>query len=157
MVVCAIGLAIRRDPMKRWNPLRLTAWRLTLAGLVLAVCVSLGYFELRKQGRADAGDVPPAGRAQSTKTEAAKPSNPTSRIMADPVDLFTERHAETNAAVSGDFHLNRSEYDEAIAAYQEALSRYPSNIDLRRKLANAIAVCKKENALLNAGFRCRAD
>ncbi len=157
MLVCAIALAIGRNHMNRWNPLRLTAWSLTLAGLVLAVCVPLGYFELRKQGRAGAGVVPPTERAQSTKTEAAKPSNPTSKIISDPVDLFTERRAEASAAALGDFHLKRSEYDEAIAAYQKALSRYPSNLDLRRKLANAIAICKKENALLNAGFRCGAN
>ena len=37
----------------------------------------------------------------------------------------------------GDFHINRGEYDQAIAEYQKALDLVPSNAGARTKLNRA--------------------
>jgi hypothetical protein len=54
----------------------------------------------------------------------------------------------------GDFHLGRGEYDDAIANYEEGLKLDPSNPVLLQKLEKTIQACKKENAILNEGFKC---
>ena len=54
----------------------------------------------------------------------------------------------------GDFHLQRGEYDEAIASFQRGLQLDPSNSGLRQKLENAVRACRKENAILNEGLSC---
>src|SRR5579872_925146 len=56
----------------------------------------------------------------------------------------------------GDFYLQRGEYDDAIALYEEALKMDPSNAEIRYKLNRAVDTCKKENAALNKGLSCGA-
>jgi len=54
----------------------------------------------------------------------------------------------------GRFHRGRGEYDEAIASFQEGLKLDPSNAEIRQELEKTIQACKKENAILNEGFKC---
>ena len=54
----------------------------------------------------------------------------------------------------GDFHYKRGEYDDAIGSYQEGLNLDPSDAVLRQKLEETIKACKKENAILQEGFKC---
>ena len=54
----------------------------------------------------------------------------------------------------GDWHLGRGEYDDAIAAYADALSIDPSSAAVREKLSKAKSACQKENSILNEGLKC---
>jgi len=57
----------------------------------------------------------------------------------------------------GKWHLGRGEYDDAIASFREGLKLDPTNAELRQKLEETINACKKENDILNEGFKCGAQ
>jgi len=83
-------------------------------------------------------------------TPKPKPPKPEPVPQPPPIDL----RAIKGKISLGDFHYKRAEYDDAIAAYAEGLRLDPSNAELRRKIEDAIKVCRKENAILNEGFKC---
>ena len=81
------------------------------------------------------------------KTEAPAPAPPPPAPAVDPNKIRAK-------ITLGDFHLGRGEYDDAIANYEEGLKLDPSNPVLLQKLEKTIQACKKENAILNEGFKC---
>jgi len=91
----------------------------------------------------------PARQGHKTKT-ARKTEAPVPPPTPPPVDLKAIR----GRISLGDFHYKRGEYDDAIAAYQEGLGLDPSNAELNHKLEETIKACKKENSILNEGFKC---
>jgi TolA-binding protein len=66
-----------------------------------------------------------------------------------------KRNSDVNGKLTlGKFHYGRGEYDEAIAAFQEGLALDPTRADLHQWLDKTISTCKREEAVLNEGFKC---
>ena len=93
--------------------------------------------------------APSPGIAAAPVPPPAVPALPP--LSADP--NFKAVRAKTNL---GDFHLNRGEYDAAIAAYREGLKIDPSNEVLRQKVAKVIRECEEENRVLDEHDKCGA-
>jgi serine/threonine-protein kinase len=94
----------------------------------------------------------PTRHSQKTKTTPiTEPPPPV--VTPPPVDAKEVKSKLT----LGTWHLGRGEYDDAIASFREGLKLDPSNAELRQKLDATITACKKENDILNEGFKCGAQ
>ena len=93
----------------------------------------------------------PTAEPTSQRTEPTVPTHhPTVRTFKPPVDP----HVIRGKISLGDFLYKRGQYDKAIAAYREGLELDPNNAEIHQKLDEVIKACKKENDVLNEGFRC---
>jgi tetratricopeptide (TPR) repeat protein len=104
--------------------------------LVLAVFLPLGYFELRRKGRAAVPIAPPTRWVQPA-AEVPISAAPAPALSTPKPLSVSQRGNLANAksnVMLGDFLLSRGEYDDAISHYQEALKLDPSNSVLRHKL-----------------------
>ncbi len=72
----------------------------------------------------------------------------------NPPPLVVDQKVLAGKIYLGDWHFGRGEYEDAIAAYAEALGMDPSNAGVREKLAKVKSACQKENAIMNEGLKC---
>jgi eukaryotic-like serine/threonine-protein kinase len=94
---------------------------------------------------------PDNGR-HGNKTRIAKTQAP--QPPPEPTPPAIDPRAIKSALTLGKFHFDRGEYSEAIAAYEGGLHLDPSNAELRQKLQEVVAACKRENAILGETHKC---
>jgi serine/threonine protein kinase len=144
----------------------------TSLALLIVCLVPVSYYNLRTRSSAPLPE--PVATVQTNplaqpETLPSAPSEPDTITMAPPhlarptapgqgsplsVSGTGQSHAVGAKISLGDFHLQRGEYDDAIAAYRKGLELDPANAQLIRKLKAAIQTCKQEKALLGGDMKC---
>ena len=100
--------------------------------------------------------LPLAYRMATAQPQSPKPA-PTSPQPPPPLSVVPQtRNAVTRGLTLGDFHFQRGEYDEAIAAYRRSLQLDPGNSEIIQRIKKTIRYCKMEIRVLGGDYVCGA-